>query len=284
MSERTVIHRVGFAAGLRWLPAGAELLAAGFGPMAGIASLWLLLSMVAIVVPVIGQLALVLFTPLLTAGVLIAFHRLRQGQPVTPFTLFAAWQDPARRTGLIVLGLVTILGSMIAATVLLGWMSSQLTQTDLEAAMQDPEALLEALAGTSLGGGLIMALIIFSLMLGAIYFAIPLVSFAGWPVWPAMLASIRAIFANWAAFLGFGLVFMLFAAALGLMLALTVSLLGLALGQAGLIISQVLILLATMLVQVLMAGVQYVAFSQVFGWSRSSTDKSDGDSEDQLIA
>jgi hypothetical protein len=284
MNEKTIIRRVGFAAGLRWLPAGAELLAAGIGPMVGIASLWLLLSMVAIVVPVIGQLALVLFTPLLTAGVLMAFHRLRMGQPVTPFTLFSAWQDPARRTGLILLGLITILGSMIAATVLVGWMGSQLTQTDLEAAMQDPEALLEALAGTSIGGGLIMALVIFSLMLGAIYFAIPLVIFAGWPVWSAILASLRAILANWAAFLGFGLVFMLFAAALGLMLALTVSLLGLALGQAGLIISQVLILLVTMLVQVLMAGVQYVAFSQVFGWSQSSTDQSDGASEDQLIA
>ncbi len=279
MSQPTSIRRVGFAAGLRWLPAGAELLFSGLGPMAGLASLWLLISLIAVIVPVIGQLFLVLLTPLLTAGVLVGFDLVRNGQAPPPLTLFAGWREPRKRAGLLVIGAWSIAGSMLAAGVFFAWLGGQLSAAELEAAAESPEALLQLLEGASIGGGLLLAGAIFALVLSAIYFAIPLVMFEGWPSMTALITSIKAVIGNWAAFLGLGLAFFAVAAGLFLIL-LLVTAVTMALGQIGAIVAQVLLLIATMFMQMLMAGAQYVAFCQVFAW------KSDGDSpdEDRLVA
>lgn len=261
------IRPVGFAAGFRWLPTAAELLFSGLGPMAGVASLWLLVSLIAMVIPVLGQIILVLFTPLLTAGVLAAFDLLAGGRKPHPLTLFKGWQDPARRTGLLLVGSFSLIGSMLAAMVLVGWLSAQVDPAQLEAAMASPETLAQVLSGVSLGGGLLLAALLFSLVLAAIYFAIPLVMFDRWPTLRALTTSLKAVLINWAAFLGFGLAFMVFAAALGLILVLIVSVVSLALGAFGQYLSQVIFLIMTMFVQILMAGTQYLAFCQIFGWS-----------------
>ena len=279
MNSDVRIRRAGFAAGLRWLPAGAELLFAGLGPLAGLASLWLLISLVAVVIPVIGQLFLVLLTPLLTAGVLVGYDQVRNGQAPTPLTLFVGWKDPRRRAGLLVIGAWSIAGSMLAAGVFIGWLGGQLSAEQLEAAMASPETLAQALEGASIGGGLLISGLIFALMISAIYFAIPLVMFERWPTMTALVTSIKAVIGNWAAFLGFGLAFILVAAGLGLILVLIMAV-TMALGQVGVIIGQVLILIATMFMQMLMAGAQYIAFCQVFG---RNTDEGASD-EDQLLA
>jgi hypothetical protein len=284
MSGQPRIRAAGFGAGLRWLPAGAELLFSGLGPLAGIASLWLLVSLVAVVIPVIGQLFLVLFTPLFTAGVLIAFDQVRQQKAPAPFTLFAAWKDLRKRSGLLLIGAWSIFGSMLAATILVAWMGSQLSESELEAAMTSPEALAQALTGVSIGGGLLIALAVFSLVLAAIYFSIPLIAFGNWPAVSALLTSVKALVINWAAFIGFVLVFFAVAAATGLILVLMVTVTSLALGQFGVIVGQVLFLVATMFIQMLMAGAQYVAFCQVFGWT-PETDNGEGtEPEDHLVA
>jgi hypothetical protein len=279
MSRQTRIRRVGFSAGLRWLPAGAELLFAGLGPLAGLASLWLLISLVAVLVPIIGQLLLVLFTPLLTAGVLVGYHQVRQGRAPAPLTLFAGWKDAQRRSGLLIIGAWSIAGSMLAAGVFVGWLGSQLSTEELEAAMQSPDRLVQALEGVSIGGGLLLSGLIFALVLSAIYFAIPLVMFDRWPTMTALLTSIKAVIGNWAAFLGFGLAFMAVAAGLGLILVL-ITAVTMALGQAGVIVGQVIFLIATMFMQMLMAGGQYVAFCQVFGIAGEDPSPE----EDQLVA
>lgn len=279
MSEPSRIRRVGFSAGLRWLPAAAELLFAGLGPLAGLASLWLLISLIAVVIPLIGQMFLVLLTPLLTAGVLVGFDKVRHDQTPRPFTLFAGWKDPRRRASLLILGAWSFLGSMLAAVVFVGWLGGQLSAEALEAAMASPEALIRVLEEASIGGGLLLSGLILALVLSALYFAIPLVMFNGWPTITALVSSIKAVFGNWAAFLGFGLAFITVATGLGLILVLLAAV-SLALGQVGVIISQVLMLIATMFMQMLMAGTQYVAFCQVFGL-RTGEDSPD---EDQLVA
>lgn len=266
MSAGPRIQSVGFGAGLRWLPAGAELLFSALGPMAGVASLWLLVSLIAMVIPVIGQIVLVLLTPLLTAGVLAAFDAVRGGRRPLPTVLFAGWKDPVRRGTLLVIGAFSLAGSMLAAMILIGWIGNQLGQDELEAAMRSQETLIQALSGVSIGGGLLLAALVFGLVLAAIYFAIPLVMFDRWPTLPALMTSFKAVLFNWTAFLGFGLAFLVFAAALGLILVLMTSVVALALGAFGQFLGQVLFLVMTMFVQILMGGTQYVAFSQIFGW------------------
>lgn len=110
VSQGPRIRNVGFGAGLRWLPAGAELLFSALGPMARLATLWLLVSLVAMVIPFIGQIFLVLLTPLLTAGVLMAFDTVRAGRQPHPLTLFAGWKEPSQRTTLLLIGSFSLIG------------------------------------------------------------------------------------------------------------------------------------------------------------------------------
>ncbi|MFW5927386.1 MAG: hypothetical protein ACOCSR_04975, partial [Wenzhouxiangella sp.] len=182
MTPPPVIRRAGFGNGLRWLPRGAELLFSGLAPMAGIGALWLLISMLS-VVPIIGQAIVALITPLLTAGVLAAYAELASGHRPAPTTLLVAWQDPARRAALLAVGLFGIVGSMLAVGVLAAWLGTQLEPGQLESAMGSPEALAATLAEVSLGGGVLLALVVITIVLAAMYFAIPLIMFRGERVW-----------------------------------------------------------------------------------------------------
>ncbi|MFP4208143.1 MAG: BPSS1780 family membrane protein [Wenzhouxiangella sp.] len=265
-TPRFPIRQVGFRSGLAWLPASAEWMRRGFRPLLAIAGLWLGVSMVALL-PLVGQAILALITPLLSAGVMLAFDRLGERQLPPPATLFSAWNDPLRRSRLLMLGVFGMFGGLAAAVVLVTWLSNQIGADRLEAAVQSPEAMAEALAGASLGGGLLLSGAVMLLVLAALYFAVPLVMFGRAQVIPALSASLRAVVSNWAAFAGFalaafGVVFGLF-----IIVLLVSSVLTLALGTPGGFLVQLIILVTVMLFQVLMTGAQYLAFSQIFGWS-----------------
>ncbi len=272
------LRRLRFSHGLRWLPAGAEILFRSPAPLAGVAALWLMVSLIA-VVPVIGQGLLAVLTPLLTAGVLKAYADIAAGHRPLPTTLFAAWQDPQRRAALLLVGLWGICGSLIAVSILAVWLGAQLEPEQLETAMASPEALATALSETSIGGGLILAALAMTTVMATMYFAIPLVMFARTPVIPSLITSIRAVLANFTAFLGLGLAVVLFILALGLVMLLLASVLSIALGNVGVMLTQVLFLLMTMFIQMVMAGTQYVAFRQIF----ELPGERDGNSEDDHL-
>jgi len=261
------INRRGFRAGLGWLPAGAELLASHWRPLLGVASLWLLLSLLASLIPVLGQLTLMVLTPLLTAGLLAAFDQSISGSPVQPTTLFSAWSLPDRRTTLLGLGVISLSGTFLSAMVFAAWLTSQIDPSTLEAVMNDPEALARALQGTSLGGGIILALLLFLVVLAGLFFAVPLVMFGGVSMLPALRYSYRACLSNPIAMLGMLTAIVGFGIALGIVMLLLVSLLGLALGTAGQFISQLIIVVSTLFAQVVLTGTQYVAFCDISGWT-----------------
>lgn len=279
MKRQYTIHRASFGQGLGWLPASAEIMRRGFKPLTTIAALWLAVSLI-VVIPLVGQVILALLTPLLTAGVLLAFDRLGQGRTPEPTTLFAAWPDPARRRSLLMLGALGMAGGLSAALILAGWLTAQIGETELEAAMRSPEAMAEALTGVSLGGGLLLSALVMSLVLAGLYFAVPLVLFGRAPVGVAVLSSIKAVLVNWIAFFGFLLALVAVVMGLVFILLLVSSFLGLALGQVGNFVAQIFLLLSMMLFQVLMAGAQYLAFSQIFGWSPGLEDEVNPETED----
>lgn len=272
-------RKPGFAAGLRWLPAAAELLFAGFRPLAGLAALWLLVSMLA-VIPLIGQIAVMLLTPLLTAGAIAAFAQVESGRRPAPTMLFAAWGRPALRNRLFGLGSFGVIGSLLALVVVASWLGTQVTPEQIQNAQQSPQAMAEMLEQVSLGPLLLVAAGILAIVMAAMYFAIPLVMFTDIGVAGALGASLRAVFANWAAFLAFGLVVLAMVVALGVVFGLVTVTLSLALGSAAQMLTQVVFMLAAMLVQVLMAGAQWVAYKAIFG--TPGGDRSDDD--DQLLA
>lgn len=278
MSSAYRIDRAGFGTGLGWLPASAEWMRRGFRSLFSVAALWLLVSLIA-VIPLIGQAVLAVLTPLLTAGVMVAFDRLGEGKVPPPATLFAGWHDPVRRARLLMLGAFGMAGGLTAALVLVSWLSNQLGAEQLEAAVRSPEAMAEALAGASLGGGLVLSGAVMAVVLGALYFAIPLVMFGRAPVGTALLTSLRAVLSNWIAFVGFLVASVAVLVGLMVILLLLTSVLNIALGAVGAWISQIILLVGVMLFQVLMTGAQYLAFSQIFGWSPGleddSTDRND---------
>ncbi|MEE4330359.1 MAG: BPSS1780 family membrane protein [Wenzhouxiangella sp.] len=261
------IQKRGFRSGLGWLPAGAELLGRHWRPLLGVASLWLLVSLLASLIPVLGQLTLMVLTPLLTAGLLAAFDQSIIGTAVRPVTLFSAWALPDRRATLIGLGLISLSGTFLSAMIFAAWLTSQIDPSTLEAVMNDPEALAQALQGASLGGGIILALLLFLVVLAGLFFAVPLVMFGGVSLLPSLRYSYRACLANPGAMLGLLTAVVGFGIALGFIMLLLVALMNLALGAAGQFISQLIIVAATLFAQVVLTGSQYVAFCDISGWT-----------------
>jgi len=261
------IYKRGFRSGLRWLPAGAELLAGHWRPLLGVASLWLLISLLASLVPVLGQLTLMILTPLLTAGLLAAFDQSMSGLQVRPSALFSAWSLPDRRATLLGLGLISLSGTFLAAMIFAAWLTSQIDPSTLETAMSDPEALSQALQGTSLGGGIILALLLFLVVLAGLFFAVPLVMFGGVSLLPSLRYSYRACLSNSTAMLGLLTAVTGFGIAVGFIILLLISLLNLALGGMGAFIGQLIIVIATLFAQVVLTGSQYVAFCDISGWT-----------------
>lgn len=275
------LRRVGFRTGLAWLPAGAERLAANIRPLLGVASLWLLVSLLASLIPLLGQLTLMVLTPLLTAGLMLAFDRLGVGAAITPGMLFAAWSDPGRRGSLIGLGVVSLAGTVLAALLFVGWLTAQIDPALLEANLDNPQALAELLSGQSFGPGLLMAMSLFLFIMACLFFAVPLVMFGGLPMGRSITASLTACLQNLTAMLGLLLATIALGMAMGIILAIVLPFLSLALGQFGAFLAQLVMMAATLFVQLVLTGAQYQAFRDVWGWE-PRPDSGPGD--DQLLA
>jgi len=276
-------RKVGFAAGLRWLATAAELLLAGLGPLSGLAALWLLISMLA-VVPILGQLAIMLITPMLTAGAIVAVSQVSAGRRPAPGLLFAAWGRRDLRTRLLALGVFGIVGAILAMMAVSAWLANQVSIDQIQAAQQSPDAMAGLLEQVTPGPLLLVAAGIAAVVMAALYFAIPLVLFHRIGAIAALTASLRSVGANWAAFLGFGLAVIGLCIALGFLFGIVMLLLSLAMGSAGQAVAQILLMLVAMLFQVLMASCQWVAFCSVYGSPLAGREDGPGDSGGQLLA
>lgn len=271
MTQGPQIRRHGFTRGFRWLLFAGDLFGRGARTLVPVAGLLLLVFMIQLV-PLIGPLVAVLITPMLTAGLLVAFRAVSAGEQATPGVLFSGWRDERARPGLLLLGVWLMAGSALAILVLAMWLAPQVDLAGVEEAMQDPEALIELLAGANLFGGMVLMSLILAVVLGGLYFAVPLVYFSRWPVGVSLLWSLRALLRNWLAFLGFGAALLVLLVALFLIIGFVSMTLVLAIGQAANLLLQLLNLLMMLFIQVLAAGAQYVAFREVFVWPDGPAD------------
>lgn len=269
------IQSVPASHGLQWLLQSAALLKLGWRPLSGVAAFWLLASMM-VVIPVIGQLMLALLTPLLTAGVLLAFDALARGQWPGPHWLLRAWQHPKARSVLIALGLWGILGSLIAVAFVASWMGQQLTEAELMALLERPDQALTVLRNLQPGLHLWLAVLVFVVVLSSLVFAIPLAIFGEQGMAMSLWASLKAVLANVLPALVFGVLLLGAFAITALITSALVGALANVGGAAGAVLAQVLVLMLGMALQMWMAGAQYVAFCQIFGWTAVAPDQGDG--------
>lgn len=283
------IQRVGFNQGFGWLIHSARLLQQGSKTLIGVGALWLLISMVAII-PLIGQLLLAVITPMLTAGVLVAFDQVAASRQAPSAILLTAWHRPKARPKLLMLGLWTIIGAMVALSFLASWLTQQISEAELQAALAQPENFVAVMERLEAGMGMYLAIGTVGLVLMGLYFAIPLVIFGDAGLWPAIRASLKAIVINALAFIGYLLTLIVVIGAFLMVLTSLISLLTGLPGMVGTMLAQIMILVLSMGLQILLAGAQYVAFCQIFGWTAavpdanpdSQNDQTDSSSDDEL--
>ncbi|MDT8438521.1 MAG: hypothetical protein RQ729_05895 [Wenzhouxiangellaceae bacterium] len=259
MSGQPHIRRLPMQAAYGWLMRGGDLLGRGGVALVRIAAVLLLISMVQLL-PLIGVLVLILITPALTAGLLNVFRALEQQQGASVDQLLVGLGRAETRLRLLGLGGLLLLGTLAALAVLFGWLAPQMDlaalaewSSDPAAVNQDPEAFLALFDGVNVVGGLVLGMLLMLLVLGALFFAVPLVFFWNWPLLVALLWALRALWVNWRAMLAYVLLFGLFS-----------GLVTLALGTAGGLLVQVLTLMLSMFVQLLLAAAQWRAFGEVF--------------------
>lgn len=264
------IYKSSFSDGTGWLIGGGELLARGGSALLRVVLVLLAISLVQIV-PVIGVLVLMLISPALTAGMLNVFRGVQQGQTPGVETVLAGLTDGRCRTALLILGAFLIVGLIAAIGTLAAWLAPQMDLQALSQFLNDPEAMnnnpeqfLALFQGVGVFGGLALAVVVMAVVLGGLYFAVPLVFFWNWPVFTALLWSLRALLINWLAFVGFGLVVIgvfLFA---GIVFAIVSGIVSLALGNAGIFVVQLLTMALSLFLQLLIAAAQWRSFVQVF--------------------
>jgi len=277
------IQRVSPIQGFGWLIQSARLIQQGRSGLVGVGALWLLVSMIAII-PFIGQLMLAMITPLLTAGVLVAFDQVSAGRQPISAVLLTGWHRAKARPTLLMLGLWTIIGAMVALSFVASWLSTQFSEAEIQAALAAPENLSAMIEQLRPGRGLYLAGAVVVLVLMGLYFAIPLVVFGEVRLWASVRASIKAIVVNGFAFLAYLITLFLVVGAFITVLVSLVAVVAQLPGVLGVMLAQILVLVLSMVLQILLAGGQYVAFCQIFGWTAAEPAApkvdQDGPSED----
>ena len=279
------IHKASFGDGTGWLISGGELLSRGGSALLRVVLVLLAISLVQ-VVPLIGTLALMLISPALTAGMLNVFRSVQQRETPGIETVLAGLSDGRSRRALLLLGAFFIIGLFAAIGALSAWLAPQMDMQALTEFLNDPEAmndnpeqLLALFQGVNVFGGLALAAVVLALVLGGLYFAVPLVFFWRWPVFTALLWSLRALLVNWLAFLGFGLVVVGVFLLAGITFAIISGIVSLALGNAGVFLVQLLSMALSLFLQLLIAAAQWRSFVQVFPAGDGGDDHGDDDGD-----
>lgn len=183
--------------GWRWISQAWSLFAPAWGSWILAALLFIVIVSVVQVIPMIGMLASMLLSPLLTAGILAMAHRAHEGGGVEIADLFVAFRE---RTGPLLglaalnLGVSVLLFVVILVPVLLSTDFTALAQMNPE----DQAAVESVMADMGTGAvlGLLIMLALFIPWLAAYWFAIPLVFFGNYRIGEALKSSLIACLRN----------------------------------------------------------------------------------------
>ncbi len=232
-------------------------------------------------VPLLGIL-LIICVPGFSAGVLQAFHTTAQAQPPSPRLLFVPLTSPLGGRFFALGALIFAVGVLTISFLLPGGetlpdeeLLNRLSQGDVDALnLIDPEytrrLLIALMIGIAISGTLS-------------FFTVPLIWFRQQALWAALATGLRALVANWKAFmvLGLGL------AAVSLPFAIAAGILFSVAGDAGgaaLLLTGLLMVLM-LLFQLLLFGTQYCAFREVFPFEEApEPEDRPADSDGQLVA
>lgn len=232
--------------------------------------------------PLLGALALVILTPALQAGAMIAFARARDHQQPQAMDLFAGLKGAAQASliklgGLLILWafLALIVASLLAAAIF----------PELLELQQIDEQILSQLSPGGLFIWLACMAVVMVLISLAFFFAVPRVTFDGQTPSSALAESFKVCLREWRALLYFGLAQIMVSIAVWLVVSVVLALTSFA-GDIGQTIGGLIMNIVLTLLQILVCGGQYLAWNDIFLDKTGDTEPSqtESDQPDRLIA
>ncbi len=198
--------------GLKWLSRGFWHFRQNIGPWLGAFVVWIILSMVLSVIPFLGALALMLISPIITAGFMIGAREQDDGADFEFQHLFAGFSANGGQLALV--GLLYLVGSIVIGVIaffLLGGMMMGIMMGGMGAGGMGMEgaAMAEPDMGAMMGSIILMVLVMLGLtipLLMAYWFAPALVALEDMSAITAMRTSFMACIKNILPFLIYGVV------------------------------------------------------------------------------
>jgi uncharacterized membrane protein len=204
-------RRVAAGQGWQWLVEGWGLFLKAPGIWIITLVIYLGISVLLSLIPMLGGVAEALLTPALTGGMIYGAAALAADQDMEIQHLFRAFQDRERMGPMLTLGALLLAGYLIVGLVA-GWaVSSMLGGGMMEGTDRlNEDAMLRVFAG---GGafGLLLVLLMAVLITMAMFYAVPLVMLAGEPPLRSLQESFSACLLNVLPFLVFSLIYVVLA-------------------------------------------------------------------------
>ena len=199
--------------GWGWIVEGWQLFAKAPGVWVVMLLIYLAISVVLSLIPLVGMIAHTLLNPVLAAGMLYGAAAQTRGETLELGHLFQGFRDQERMGPLIMLGLFSVAGGVLMVLLIVLFVGGSVaTGVVLDSAGTQVPA--EAMGGVLAGVGLIVALILIAigfLVTMALFYGVPLVMLGRQNAWPAVQASIVACWINMLPFLVFGLIYIVLA-------------------------------------------------------------------------
>ncbi|MGD9889064.1 MAG: BPSS1780 family membrane protein [Halothiobacillaceae bacterium] len=217
-----IFRTVDAGRGAGWISAGWNLVKGQLGMWILLVLVYLMIEIVLQIIPLIGGIIAALISPGLVAGMFLAARYVDEGKTLDLNLLFQPLMEARTRGALLTLGAMAIVFSILMALILIFMLGGALSGASFaeNASSVDSEAMIvSAIVGMGFGGLLLMLLLVAAYSM-AMWFAAPLVLFAGVAPIAAIKLSFKAVLANWLPALLFGLLVVVlgFVASIPLML------------------------------------------------------------------
>lgn len=200
--------RVDAGRGWRWIVEGWQLFARAPGIWIVLLLIYLGINMVLSLIPLIGGLAYLLLSPVLTGGILYGADAQARGETLEISHLFRGFQDQGRMGPLVMLGLINLAGYVLMGLVAMGFVVGGIaTGVVLDNPGQGitPD-MIEGLFGIGFMVLMLVELTLWAVIIMAMFYAVPLVMLGQQDTWPAVQDSVAACWINMMPLLVLGLI------------------------------------------------------------------------------
>jgi hypothetical protein len=219
---------MGTQRGWGWIFDGWRLMKLRLGLAIGVVMLMYVLLFVASMVPFVGNMLTPFLSPFLAGGVYLVFARMREiahrsqfeplarEQPISFDLMFSVFKDLKSRRALLNLAVVSIAFTLAMLLLMAVYVTVKLSGIDhtvlTDATATDVQRvtfLMPILLDPSAWFVWLIALVGVAIYSMATFFAVPLIVLRGLSVVPALRQSFQAVAQNWAAFLLYGVIWLL---------------------------------------------------------------------------